>query len=78
MVGWDLASTVTIEKSYENADKNVNFVEFSTLADVEPCSVSRRGVRLRNQVAHPAKSHALRRASHGCAGDDLRQKMCWI
>jgi len=37
MVGWDLASAVTVEKSYENADKNVNFVEFSALADVEPC-----------------------------------------
>src|SRR2546428_8603757 len=35
MVGWDLASTVTIEKSYENADKNVNFVEFSSLAEFE-------------------------------------------
>ena len=28
MVGWDLASAVTVEKPYENADKNVNFVEF--------------------------------------------------
>lgn len=36
MVGWDLASTVTIEKPYENADKNVNFIEFSTLSEVEP------------------------------------------
>jgi len=33
MVGLDLASSVTIEKSYDNADKNVNFVEFSLLAD---------------------------------------------
>jgi len=38
MVGWDLASTVTIEKSYENQDKNVNFIEFSTLSSVEPCA----------------------------------------
>jgi carbamoyl-phosphate synthase small subunit len=37
MVGWDLASTVTIDKPYENADKNVNFIEFSTLSSVEPC-----------------------------------------
>jgi carbamoyl-phosphate synthase small subunit len=37
MVGWDLASAVTIEKPYDNADRNVNFIEFSTLADVEPC-----------------------------------------
>lgn len=37
MVGWDLASTVTIDRAYDNADKNVNFIEFSTLADVEPC-----------------------------------------
>src|SRR5215510_8567555 len=37
MVGLDLASVVTIEKSYDNRDKNVNFVEFSSLADFEPC-----------------------------------------
>src|SRR2546422_8021142 len=37
MVGCDLASAVTVENSYENADKNVNFVEFSELADIEPC-----------------------------------------
>ena len=37
MVGWDLASTVTIEKPYENGDKNVNFVEFSSLSSFEPC-----------------------------------------
>ena len=37
MVGWDLASQVTIEHRYDNADKNVNFVEFSALADFEPC-----------------------------------------
>src|SRR2546425_8744024 len=36
MVGLDLASTVTIEKAYDNDDKNVTFVEFSSLADVEP------------------------------------------
>src|SRR5207244_9423216 len=27
MVGWDLASTVTIDKHYENADKNINYIE---------------------------------------------------
>jgi carbamoyl-phosphate synthase small subunit len=37
MVGWDLASTVTIEKRYENADRNANFVEFSALSEFEPC-----------------------------------------
>src|SRR6059036_1830003 len=37
MVGWDLASTVTVEKPYENADKKVNFVEFSSLSDFQPC-----------------------------------------
>src|SRR5262245_16117434 len=26
MVGWDLASVVTIEKPYDNADRNVNFI----------------------------------------------------
>src|SRR2546421_10764638 len=35
MVGLDLASKVTVEKSYDNTDKNVNFVEFSTLAEFE-------------------------------------------
>ena len=37
MVGLDLASLVTIDKAYDNDDKNVNFVEFSELADFEPC-----------------------------------------
>ena len=37
MVGWDLASTVTVEKPYENADKKVNFVKFSSLSDFQPC-----------------------------------------
>src|SRR5499427_3434153 len=32
MVGWDLASAVTVTKPYENADSNANFVEFSALA----------------------------------------------
>jgi carbamoyl-phosphate synthase small subunit len=39
MVGWDLASKVTIEKAYDNEDRNVNFVEFSSLAKFEPCPV---------------------------------------
>jgi len=38
MVGWDLASTVTIDKPYENGDKKVNFIEFSELSSFEPCS----------------------------------------
>src|SRR2546421_12970684 len=37
MVGWDLASVVTVGKPYENADRNVNFVEFSALSDFQPC-----------------------------------------
>src|SRR5262249_52356175 len=36
MVGLDLASSVTIERPYDNTDKNVNFVEFSALAEFEP------------------------------------------
>jgi carbamoyl-phosphate synthase small subunit len=36
MVGLDLATVVTIDKRYDNTDKNVNFVEFSSLADFEP------------------------------------------
>lgn len=39
MVGLDLASKVTIDKPYDNDDRNVNFVEFSELADFEPCPV---------------------------------------
>ena len=35
MLGWDLASKVTVEKTYENADRNVNFIEFSTLSQFE-------------------------------------------
>src|SRR5207247_10750921 len=54
MVGWDLASAVTVEKPYENADKNVNFVEFSALSDFQPCPV--------HVVAYDfgIKSHILR------------------
>src|SRR2546429_6510647 len=37
MVGWDLASAVTVDGRYENTDKNANFVEFSALSDFEPC-----------------------------------------
>src|SRR5437667_3265578 len=39
MVGWDLATQVTVEKPYENADKNVNFIEFSALSSFEPIPV---------------------------------------
>jgi carbamoyl-phosphate synthase small subunit len=37
MVGLDLASSVSIEKRYDNTDRNVNFIEFSALSEVEPC-----------------------------------------
>jgi carbamoyl-phosphate synthase small subunit len=36
MVGLDLASSVTIDKPYDNTDRNANFVEFSALADFQP------------------------------------------
>jgi carbamoyl-phosphate synthase small subunit len=36
MVGLDLATVVTVDKRYDNDDKNVNFIEFSALADFEP------------------------------------------
>jgi carbamoyl-phosphate synthase small subunit len=39
MVGSDLASKVTIDKAYDNEDRNVNFVEFSSLAKFEPSPV---------------------------------------
>src|SRR5215471_4119745 len=38
MVGLDLASSVTVDRRYENADNNVNFIEFSALSDVQQCS----------------------------------------
>src|SRR5438034_1395902 len=58
MVGLDLASSVTIDKRYENADKNVNFIEFSALSDVEPCPF--------HVVAYDfgIKSHILRNLTH--------------
>jgi carbamoyl-phosphate synthase small subunit len=57
MVGWDLASSVTIDKPYENADKNVNFIEFSALSSFDPCSF--------HVVAYDfgIKSHILRNLS---------------
>src|SRR5213596_3353883 len=54
MVGWDLASQVTVEKPYENSDKTVNFIEFSALSSFEPLPV--------HVVAYDfgIKSHILR------------------
>ena len=58
MVGLDLASSVSIEKRYENTDNNVNFIEFSTLSDVERCPF--------HVVAYDfgIKSHILRNLTH--------------
>jgi carbamoyl-phosphate synthase small subunit len=58
MVGLDLASSVTIDKRYENADKNVNFIEFSALSDFQPCPF--------HVVAYDfgIKSHILRNLTH--------------
>jgi carbamoyl-phosphate synthase small subunit len=36
MAGLDLASKVTVDQTYENADRHVNFIEFSKLASCEP------------------------------------------
>jgi carbamoyl-phosphate synthase small subunit len=36
MVGWDLASKVSIEKSYVGAKESLTFVEFSRLAGTQP------------------------------------------
>lgn len=36
MVGWDLASRVTIEKSYAGTKEDLSFVEFSSLAGTRP------------------------------------------
>jgi len=38
MVGWDLASKVTIEKSYAGVKEPLTFVEFSSLADTKPAN----------------------------------------
>jgi carbamoyl-phosphate synthase small subunit len=35
MAGWDLASRVTIEKTYKSGTEALNFIEFSTLADTK-------------------------------------------
>jgi carbamoyl-phosphate synthase small subunit len=58
MVGLDLASSVSIEERYENADSNVNFIEFSTLSDFRPCPF--------HVVAYDfgIKSHILRNLNH--------------
>jgi carbamoyl-phosphate synthase small subunit len=58
MVGWDLASTVTIGKPYENSDDKVNFIEFSDLSSVERCEY--------HVVAYDfgIKSHILRNFTH--------------
>jgi carbamoyl-phosphate synthase small subunit len=36
MVGWDLASRVTIERQYASAAEQPNFIEFSSLPDAKP------------------------------------------
>jgi carbamoyl-phosphate synthase small subunit len=58
MVGSDLASKVTIDRPYENSDSHVDFIEFSTLADVERCPF--------HVVAYDygIKSHILRNLVH--------------
>lgn len=58
MVGWDLASKVTVDRAYENADRRVNFIEFSKLSSVEP--------RPFHVVAYDfgIKSHILRNLAH--------------
>src|SRR5262245_19529234 len=58
MVGADLASKVTIDRPYENTESNLNFVEFSTLSNVEPSEF--------HVVAYDfgIKSHILRNLVH--------------
>lgn len=58
MVGADLASKVTIDRPYENRESNLNFIEFSTLSNVEP--------RKFHVVAYDfgIKSHILRNLNH--------------
>src|SRR5215467_891146 len=35
MVGWDLASKVTIDRPYQNPDSQLDFIEFSALSGIE-------------------------------------------
>jgi carbamoyl-phosphate synthase small subunit len=58
MVGWDLASKVTIESAYENSDRTVNFIEFSRLSGFQPKPF--------HVVAYDfgIKSHILRNLAH--------------
>ncbi len=58
MVGADLASKVTIDRPYENTESNLNFIEFSTLSNVEPSEF--------HVVAYDfgIKSHILRNLVH--------------
>jgi len=39
MVGWDLASKVSVDRSYEGAAEKLHFIEFSDLADTQPSEV---------------------------------------
>ena len=58
MVGSDLASKVTIDRPYKNTESNLNFIEFSTLSNVERCEF--------HVVAYDfgIKSHILRNLVH--------------
>jgi carbamoyl-phosphate synthase small subunit len=58
MMGADLASKVTIDRPYENTESTLNFIEFSTLAKVEPDEF--------HVVAYDfgIKSHILRNLNH--------------
>jgi carbamoyl-phosphate synthase small subunit len=58
MVGWDLASKVTIDKPYENSESKLDFIEFSALSGIEACPF--------HVVAYDygIKSHILRNLVH--------------
>jgi carbamoyl-phosphate synthase small subunit len=58
MVGWDLASKVTVDERYENRDRNLSFIEFSSLSAVHPKPV--------HVVAYDfgIKSHIMRNLAH--------------
>lgn len=58
MVGWDLASKVTIDRPYESPESTLDFIEFSKLAGIESCHF--------HVVAYDygIKSHILRNLAH--------------
>ncbi len=74
MVGWDLASKVSIEKSYSGSKEPLTFVEFSRSCGNAAERSSCCRLRLRHQDQHSPRPRPLWRARHGCAVEDSRRR----